>query len=912
MIESFEERLNFDLDSFQKQAIEKINKNCNVLVCAPTGSGKTVIAHFAVYKSLCDGKKAFYTTPIKALSNQKYRELEKEYGSEKVGLLTGDIAINPQAQILVMTTEVLRNMIYEKSERLENLNYVILDEIHYLADEFRGPIWEEIIIHLDTKIPILGLSATISNSLQFSNWIKQCRYECELIQSSYRPVPLYNKMLIGNKIYDLFEYRKINNKEQKQKQDLKEKNTLCNNNVENFSINKPIINKQVVKAVQKVPADHSVKYFKTKTLNRPEIISLLNKEKMLPAIFFIFSRATCDQALKSCFDKKIDLTTDNEKIQIQQRFDIFYKNISKEDRKSLNLHKWAKCLIYGYATHHAGMLPVMKEFVEKLFADGLIKVVFATGTLALGVNMPAKTVFLETLKTWNGKAHVMLNPIEFTQLAGRAGRRGIDTEGNVILLYDGSIDPEDYFDIATSNSYDLNSVFKPTYNMVANLLKNYDIKNVEKLLRSSFAQFQGNESIVKYAKKIEKEEETKNKYLENVKCSKGDFLEYAKLKSEYKIQDSKYRYEKFLKQKQNAELFLDQYCKVGAIFTYKKGRHRKYGIAITKPIGRNNIFFTVITEKGNKKKIYADSLDANMCGFVMQIDKSKLQYEQRALFYEAFYNNKSAKKLSIFLNKIIRKNVNTKIIYPNKARMQGMKILSDLETKIYEHSCNSCKNKKQHLENYNKYIEHEKNIKQYEKIIDSQAGNISKTLFSIIYILQELEYLDKKTKLTEKGMLLSNIHSDNDILIAEIITNGILDTVEHNILAPIMSSFIYSGRKNAFKKLPKNLERNYGELSDIFIKVYKKVYKLEKKYNVQQINELDFGLTQPLHDWCMGRELSNILQNSEMQAGDFVRWAKQVKDLLIQIENVSNTTVSIQALLARKKINRGVIAWSSM
>ncbi|QPK93678.1 DEAD/DEAH box helicase [Actinomyces sp. zg-332] len=892
MIKSFETTLKFTLDKFQKEAIEKITQNDNVLVCAPTGSGKTVVAQFSIHKAICENKKVFYTTPIKALSNQKYRELLQEHGEVKVGLLTGDIAINPDAQIVVMTTEVLRNMIYENSKRLENLSSVILDEVHYLSDEFRGPIWEEIIIHLDYKVQIVALSATISNSKQFANWIRQCRYSCELIETSHRPVPLYQKMLVGNKIYDLFAEGKS--------VDTLGKRTALE------------INDSLLNAIQKVPADHTYRRFRPQILPRHKIVSLLAEKSMLPAIFFIFSRANCEEAMNVCLDKKIDLTTDEEKVLIQERFQVFYENIDKTDHKNLNLHKWAKCLINGYATHHAGLLPIMKEFVERLFADGLIKVVFATGTLALGVNMPAKTVILESLYTWNGKAHVMLSPIEFTQLAGRAGRRGIDTLGNVVVVYDGSAEVEDYFELATSRDYELNSVFKPTYNMVANLLKTFSPQEVEDLLRSSFAQFQGNESITAYVQKIKKEEKLADKFLNTLSCSKGNFLEYAELKTKLSKEQSKLKYEKFLRQKQYNEIFLDEYCKVGAIFTYKKGRHRKYGIAIAKPTSRGNSFFTVVTEKGNKKKIFLDSLQDNMVAFVTQIHKHELKIDDQHLLYEAFYNVKSAKKLGMILQKIVRKKDTFKYKTPEKAQTKDIKRLSDLENKIYQHECNNCPDKRDHLNSYRKYKEHSDNISHYERLIDLETGNISKLFTNIMQVLEKMGYIDENYQLTEKGYMLSEVYSENDLLVTQAISEGIFEDIEPSVLACLISACIYSGRKNSSRRMTKKYARSFEGTHEKLYRIYKKIDQLQKKNHLSEVHDIDFGLVEVLYPWSNGIELSQILSTADIEAGDFVRWCKQVKDLLSQIENLNIPEVSLKALIAKKAINRSIVAWSSV
>ena len=395
----FSESFDFPLDDFQIQSLHCVEDGRGLLVAAPTGAGKTVVGEFAAFLALEQGKKCFYTTPIKALSNQKFAEFVAKFGEENVGLLTGDTNINSEAPILVMTTEVLRNMLYAGSSTLTNLQSVVMDEVHYLADKFRGAVWEEVLIHLMESVQVISLSATVSNAEEFGEWLGTVRGGTDVIVSEIRPIPLYQHVLIGNRLVDLF----------------KEPGKI---NPELLALERESMRKI------KVPRHRRERFDESENkLSRPEIIETLDRQGLLPAITFIFSRAACDAAVKQCVFSGLRLTNTEERKLIVETASRLNANLAQEDLDILGYDEWLDALERGIAAHHAGLLPSFKETVEDLFKRGLVKAVFATETLALGINMPAKTVILEKLTKWNGEAHVPITPGEYTQLTGRAGRR---------------------------------------------------------------------------------------------------------------------------------------------------------------------------------------------------------------------------------------------------------------------------------------------------------------------------------------------------------------------------------------------------------------------------------------------------------------------------------------------------------
>ena len=500
----------FEFDPFQITACHAVEDGKGVLVAAPTGAGKTVVGEFAAFYALQAGKKCFYTTPIKALSNQKYSEFVAKFGEDRVGLLTGDTSINGEADILVMTTEVLRNMLYAGSNTLTNLGCVVMDEVHYLADKFRGAVWEEVLIHLMESVQVISLSATVSNAEEFGEWLGEVRGDTEVIVSEIRPIPLFQHVLIGNQLMDLFEQPgRINPEILQREREAIRRSALGRNRRGRFT----------------EPSDR---------MSRADIIEKLQRENLLPAITFIFSRVGCDAAVKQCLHAGLRLTSPEERIEIRQTALKYTHNIAEEDLEVLGFEEWLTALERGIAAHHAGLLPSFKGAVEDLFQRGLVKAVFATETLALCINMPARTVVLEKLIKFNGEAHVPITPGEYTQLTGRAGRRGIDIEGNAVIQWSPTVDSASAAGLASTRTYPLRSSFSPTYNMAINLISRFGRETARRSLESSFAQFQADRAVVGLTRQIRKNEALIAELMQDAQCHLGDFSEYARLRRSIK------------------------------------------------------------------------------------------------------------------------------------------------------------------------------------------------------------------------------------------------------------------------------------------------------------------------------------------------------------------------------------------
>ena len=496
-LQFFAGRLDYPLDTFQITACERLEEGRSVLVAAPTGSGKTTIAEFAVYLARRErDARIFYTAPIKALSNQKFRELCDEYGEDEVGLLTGDLNIRGDAPIVVMTTEVLRNMIYAESDALADLAFVVLDEVHFLGDRFRGAVWEEIILHLPRQVRLVALSATVSNAEEFGDWMHAVRGDTDVVLSEHRPVPLYQHVLTPKELLPLYVGRDG---------ELVDRGRL---NPELRMLEAGGRGSSRGGRGGRDRARGRAPQRRGRRVSRADIVRALDETELLPAIVFVFSRNGCDQAVRQCLFEGITLTTREEREEIRRIARAETRDMSEEERRVLGVREWIAGLERGIAAHHAGLLPAFKAVVERLFQRRLVKVVFATETLALGINMPARAVAIERLDKFNGEQRVPLTSGEYTQLTGRAGRRGIDVEGHAVVVWSDSVELEALAHLAGARSFPVNSSFRPTPNMAVNLLQRMDEEHVRETLELSFAQFQADRAVVDQARELRAEQDS--------------------------------------------------------------------------------------------------------------------------------------------------------------------------------------------------------------------------------------------------------------------------------------------------------------------------------------------------------------------------------------------------------------------
>ncbi|SFR77720.1 ATP-dependent RNA helicase HelY [Agromyces sp. CF514] len=788
-LQDFAASQRFDLDAFQHAACGALDEGRSVLVAAPTGAGKTVVAEFAVYLAMQQADaKVFYTTPIKALSNQKYQEFVETWGAEDVGLLTGDTNINSNARIVVMTTEVLRNMLYAESPTLDRLAYVVMDEVHYLADRFRGAVWEEVIIHLPEDVRLVSLSATVSNAEEFGDWLQAVRGDTDVIVSEDRPVPLEQHVLVKAKLVDLFD---------------------SSGNAATNRVNPELI--QLARAGGRSISSRSARGRRggdrgrfhqggaqgTGRIDRPEVVDLLHGKHLLPAIFFIFSRAGCDQAVRQVLRSGIRLTETAERDEIRAVVESRVQMLRDEDLAVLGYWDWLEGLQRGVAAHHAGMLPAFKEVVEELFQRKLVKVVFATETLALGVNMPARSVVLEKLEKFNGEARVPITPGEYTQLMGRAGRRGIDVEGHSVIQWVDGLDPEAVAALASRRSYPMNSSFKPTYNMAVNLVDQFGRERTRQVLELSFAQFQADRAVVDLARTLRKQEESMAGFEQAMRCHLGDFAEYAAIR-------------------------------------------RRIG-----DLERSN-------SKGNPTHTQRERI---------QRDLASARKQMRA------------------------------------------------------HPCHGCAEREQHARWAERWWRLHREHEQLSRQIHSRTGQIAKQFDRVADVLEHLGYLERTADggmvSTAAGRILKRIYGERDLLVAECLRHGLWNGLDVPSVAAMAVSLVYEPRRDDSGEQFRLPRGRFRDAFDRTTDVWSELDDLERDNRLKGSDVPSPALAMAMHAWASGAGLGAVLSDTDLAAGDFVRVAKQVVDLLDQVSIVADAELGATARAAIDAVRRGVVAYGS-
>ena len=784
--ELFTHELRFPLDEFQEKACLALEAGAGVLVAAPTGAGKTIVGEFAIHLALAKKQKVFYTTPIKALSNQKFAELVAKYGKERVGLLTGDTNNNSNADIVVMTTEVLRNMIYANSQNLISLGYVVMDEVHYLADRFRGAVWEEVILHLPKDVKVVSLSATVSNAEEFGAWLGEVRGNTEVIVSEIRPVPLHQHVMFGDELLELFE-----------------------TGSGQMRVNPELAQKH--QARQRAP-HRGAKHHPRSTghqndrrfprLEKPDVVETLDRADLLPAIFFIFSRVGCEASVSACRRAGVRLTTREEAVEIRKIAEARCSSIADEDLDTLGYFDWLASLERGYAAHHAGMLPAFKEVVEELFLRKLVRVVFATETLALGINMPARTVVLERLDKFNGESRVSITAGEYTQLTGRAGRRGIDTEGHSVILWGPQLDPNMVAGLASKRTYPLNSSFRPTYNMAVNLIAAFGAHRASKVLERSFAQFQADRSVVGLAQVIAEKQTSLEGYEEAMQCHLGDFIEYSGLRRQ--ISDLERR---------------------GASLRQRGGKD-------------------------------------------IRQTKGMRQHESK---------------------------------------------IADLKRTLRAHACHGCSEREAHARWGERYQKLRQEIDAAVNQIESRTNQVAKVFNRICDLLQDLDYLqpdDEDLEITDSGQRLAKIYGERDLLIAQCVNQGVWKDLDPASLAAMAAALVYENRRDDGDYEPKLPKGNFRDALEKTEAIQLELAELQEKYQLAVETELDLGLAFPIYRWATGGRLDDVLKASGLLAGDFIRWSKQIIDLLDQLAKGADAVVAETAYKAMDQVKRGIVAYS--
>jgi ATP-dependent RNA helicase HelY len=902
---AFRELYDFAFDDFQVAACAALSAGDGVLVAAPTGSGKTVVGEYAVHLALSQGRKCFYTTPIKALSNQKYGDLCRRYGATSVGLLTGDNSVNGEAPVVVMTTEVLRNMLYAGSATLRDLGYVVLDEVHYLADRSRGAVWEEVIIHLPESVRVVALSATVSNAEEFGDWLAQVRGGTQVVVDEHRPVPLWQHLLAGRRLYDLFtddDHHQLNPELVR----LAQRDAALGGRSSRSSA-RP---RQAGKDGR--PRRFAPPY-------RPEVIDRLDGSGLLPAITFIFSRAGCDAAVQQCLAAGLRLTTADEADKIQALAERRMTDIPEEDLAVLGYHDWLLGLRRGIAAHHAGLLPVFKEVVEELFAAGLVRAVFATETLALGINMPARTVVIERLDKWNGETHAPLTAGEYTQLTGRAGRRGIDVEGHAVVLWQPGLDPGLVAGLAGTRTYPLNSSFRPSYNMAINLTGRAGRERAAALLESSFAQFQADRGVVGIARRLRRVTQQAEELEASMACDRGDFTEYIGLRRQ--LTDLERDASRSRASSRRAEALRSlALLRRGDIIRVPGGRRAGMAVVLSPPpalglSGDSPVAVRsggadgplVLTSAGQVKQLWA-------ADFPVPADPVE------RLRVPNSFSERSPKHRRDLVSAMRSKLAGRDFADDGAGARRGRggeagspldpatsgddsagtpRGIAELRRKLRRHPCHDCPDREQHARHGERYVRLLRDAEDLQRQISGRSHVIARTFERVCTVLEELGYLDGDT-VTPDGGRLGGIYSELDLLAAECLRRGFWQGLNPAELAACVSVLTFESRQQADDAGPARLPK--GPVRDVLAdmtRTWVELDQMERRNRLSFLREPDLGFVWAAYRWARGAKLEDVLESVPgLTPGDFVRAVKQLMDLLDQIAGAAGTDAPVSGKTA--------------
>lgn len=914
----FREMYEFELDPFQIEACKALEAGKGVLVAAPTGSGKTIVGEFAVHLALEQGRKCFYTTPIKALSNQKFADLAKRYGADKVGLLTGDNSVNSEAPVVVMTTEVLRNMLYAGSQSLNGLGYVVMDEVHYLSDRFRGAVWEEVIIHLPDSVTLVSLSATVSNAEEFGDWLDTVRGDTEVIVSEERPVPLWQHVLAGRRMYDLFEEETDHGGRGSARRETNP-DLIRLARMENQGGYNPR-DRRRGKMVREADRERERRQrSRIWTPSRPEVIDRLDAEGLLPAITFIFSRAGCEAAVQQCLAAGLRLNDEDKRRLVREIVEERTASIPAEDLHVLGYYEWLEGLERGIAAHHAGMLPTFKEVVEELFVRGLVKAVFATETLALGINMPARSVVLEKLVKWNGEQHADITPGEYTQLTGRAGRRGIDVEGHAVVLWQRGMDPGALAGLAGTRTYPLRSSFRPSYNMAVNLVQQFGRHRSRELLETSFAQFQADRSVVGISRQVQRNEEGLEGYREGMTCHLGDFEEYARLRRDLKDRETDLAKQGASQRRAAAASSLEK-LKPGDIIHVPTGKFAGLALVLDPGIPAGRV-------DGHRGFDQHDGPRPLVLTAERQVKRlASMDFPVPVEAIERMRVPKTFNPRSPQSRRDLASALRTKAghIVPDRHRKGRAAAADDreiarLRTELRAHPCHGCDEREDHARWAERYHRLKRDTRQLENRIEGRTNTIARTFDRIVALLTELDYL-RANEVTEHGRRLARLYGELDLLASECLRDGVWEGLNPAELAACVSALVYEARQADDAVAPKLPSGPAKTAMAEMVRIWGRLDALEEDFKINQTEgvgqrEPDLGFAWAVYMWASGRTLDEVLREAEMPAGDFVRWCKQVIDVLGQVAAAAPREGSTVAKNARKAVEgvlRGVVAYSSV
>uniref|UniRef100_A0A1B6CRT5 Helicase ATP-binding domain-containing protein n=2 Tax=Clastoptera arizonana TaxID=38151 RepID=A0A1B6CRT5_9HEMI len=906
----------FILDPFQKEAILCVENNQSVLVSAHTSAGKTVVAEYAIAQSLQNKQRVIYTTPIKALSNQKYREFYDEF--RDVGLVTGDVTINPSASCLIMTTEILRNMLYRGSVVMREVAWVIFDEIHYMRDKERGVVWEETLILLPDNVHYVFLSATIPNARQFAEWVAHLHHQpCHVVYTDYRPVPLQHFIFPagGDGIHLIVD----------EKGQFKE---------DNFNAGMAVLaNAGDAAKGDKANRGRNRGNNTGKDSNCFKIVKMIMERNFAPVIVFSFSKKDCE--IYAMQMAKLDFNTAEEKKLVDEVFVNAMDVLSEQDRTLPQVENVKPLLRRGIGIHHGGLLPILKETIEILFAEGLIKALFATETFAMGLNMPARTVLFTGGRKFDGKDYRFITSGEYIQMSGRAGRRGLDDKGIVILMIDEKVSSQDCRDIVQGSADPINSAFHLTYNMVLNLLRVEGI-NPEYMLERSFCQFQNHAAIPNLLKHVKDLEKSHGKII----VSKEE-----EVSSYYHIRE---RLEELGKQFQSyltKPQYLLPFLQPGRLIKVKNDKKEfEWGVVVNFKKEKPDKSHNPARGSGNKLIVHillhvaigsVEGEIPNPCPIgefgeievvpvahtlVTQISTLRVHLPKDLTTID---NKKSVWKtiqevLKKFPDGIPLLNPVTDMHIKDAVFQNCIEMIEKFEKRMYSHPMHNS----EVLEDlYSLYVDKLKvagelkiakqDLKKAMSLLQMDELKCRKR------VLRRLGYCTSTDVIEMKGRVACELSSGEELLMTEIMFNGIFNDLSVPHCVALLSCFVCDEKPTERTKMSQEMTGPLRIMQDFARRIAK--VSIEAKLEMDEdkyVEQFKPTLMDICYEWCKGATFLDICKMTDVFEGSIIRSLRRLEEVLRQFiqaaKNIGNTDLENKFTEAIKLIKRDIVFAASL
>jgi superfamily II RNA helicase len=869
----------FALDNFQQQAIAALEAGRSVVVCAPTGSGKTLIGEYAIYRALARKHRVFYTTPLKALSNQKLRDFRDRFGVEQVGLLTGDVSINREAPILVMTTEIFRNMLYgtpigEVGTSLVGVEAVVLDECHYMNDRQRGTVWEESIIYCPPDVQLLALSATVANSDQLTDWIGRVHGPTELIYSDHRPVPLQYHFCNPKGLFPL------------------------------LNDNQTKINPRLKPKTRRPPGQRGTRQ------ESPTIaytLSQLQQRDMLPAIYFIFSRRGCDQAVTDLGNLSLVNAAEAEQLKLQvETFLAYHPEAGRAGQ--------VEPLLRGIAAHHAGILPAWKGLVEELFQQGLIKVVFATETLAAGINMPARTTVISSLSKRTDRGHRLLNPSEFLQMAGRAGRRGMDKLGHVVTVQTPFEGAKEAAYLATAGADPLVSQFTPSYGMVLNLLQTHTLEEAKELIERSFGQY----LATLYLRPQQQAIDDLSAELAQLQAQL-EAVDMSLLARYEKLQERLKEERRLLKTLQNqaeevqaSDMAVALAFAVAGTLLSLKGKHVPTSeplpaVLVTKAPGPGQFPYLVCLGRDNRWYVVTVADVVSLYGEMPRLAVVDHLEPPIELSLKPG-QSRSGTDVTAAIAQQIPEPLTSELAPEVAAQFQRV---AAVQAQLEAHPVHQWGNRTTILKRQKRIAAIETELEDRQTKLGKQSQHRWEEFLHLLEILQSFGCLNGLTP-TPLGQAAAAIRGDNELWLGLSLMSGEFDHLDPHHLAAACAALVTEvSRPDSWTRysVSVEVEEALGGLRGL----RRQLFQLQRRHQVALPIWLEYEIIALVEQWALRVEWSELCANTSLDEGDIVRLLRRTLDFLSQIPHVPHLSESLRRnayramqLIDRFPVNEGV------